>query len=99
MKAVLTGLTMAVLVSGYAQAEAIERACLKSDRKEANRMLCGCIQDVANLTLSNSEQRRAAGFFADPHKAQTTRQSDSRRDEVFWGRYQSFGKYAQEYCG
>ncbi len=79
-------------------AESIERACLKSDRKAANRSLCGCIQDIADLTLSQTEQRRAATFFSQPHKTQEIRQSDARRDEIFWKRYKSFGSQAKTYC-
>ena len=81
-----------------AMADSIERACLKSDRKAANRSLCGCIQDIADLTLSQAEQRRAATFFTDPHKTQEVRQSDARRDEEFWLRYKSFGNQAKTYC-
>ena len=81
-----------------AMADSIERACLKSDRKAANRSLCGCIQDIADLTLTQSEQRRAATFFSDPHKTQVVRQSDARRDEMFWKRYKTFGNQAKTYC-
>lgn len=72
----------------------IERACLGSDRAAANRALCGCIQDAADLTLSTQDQRRAAGFFADPHRAQEVRQSDER----FWDRYKDFGATAETFC-
>ena len=86
-------------VGGVASAGTIEKACLKSDRDSASRQLCGCIQDVADLVLTNADQRRAASFFANPHKAQEVRQSSASRDEVFWLRYKSFGKQAQNYCG
>ncbi len=89
---ILTGSSLA------AQAEAIESACKKSDRGSASSRLCGCIQDVADLTLSSGEQRVAAGFFADPDKAQAVRQSDRRSDEQFWQRYLNFGATAEAYC-
>ncbi|MGV6810628.1 MAG: hypothetical protein ACWA47_00145 [Brevirhabdus sp.] len=76
----------------------IENACLKAGRKAANRALCACIQDAANATLSRSEQKRAAKFFRDPHKAQETRQSDRSSDERFWQAYKNFGTTAQNYC-
>lgn len=76
----------------------IERACVKSNRKAATRPLCGCIQDVADLMLSRKEQKIAATFFNDPHKAQETRQSDRRSDEKFWLRYKEFGAAARTYC-
>ncbi len=79
-------------------ASTVEKACIKSDRKAASRALCGCIQDVADLTLSNSDQKRAAVFFKDPHKAQETRQSDRNSDEVFWKRYKEFGSTAEAFC-
>jgi hypothetical protein len=76
----------------------IERACNASDRSAATRALCACIQDVADATLTNSDQRRAAKFFADPQKAQDTRQSDVASHESFWQRYKQFGVTAEAWC-
>ena len=76
----------------------IESACNSSDRSAANRQLCGCIQDVADLTLQNGDQRLAASFFRDPHKAQEVRQSDRASHESFWQRYKNFGQTAEVYC-
>ena len=89
---------LVALLSGPAWANEIERACLKSDRAGGNRTLCGCIQDAANLTLTSRDQRLAASFFRNPDRAQEVRMSDSRRDEVFWDRYQAFGRTAEHYC-
>lgn len=86
-------------VSTGASANTIERACLSSDRDKANRILCGCIQDVADLVLSQADQRRAATLITDPGASQDVRRSDARRDERFWQSYRSFGKYAETYCG
>ena len=80
-------------------ASLIEKACLRADRPAASRSLCGCIQDVADLTLSGSDQRKAARFFDDPHNAQEVRQSDTRSDQRFWERYRAFGQSAKTYCG
>ena len=80
-----------------ASADPIERACLKSDRP-ASRALCGCIQDVADLTLTNRDQRLASSFFSDPQKAQDIRMSDRRSHEAFWDRYKAFGETAETYC-
>lgn len=82
-----------------ASANVIERACLKSDRKASSRALCGCIQQAADLTLKNVDQRKAAKFFKDPHKAQELRQADGRANETFWLRYKNFGTTAAQYCG
>ena len=81
-----------------AQAATIKRACMKSDRRAANRNLCGCIQKAANATLSRSDQRLASTFFKDPHRAQEVRQSDRRSHEVFWKKYKHFGATAQARC-
>jgi len=95
------GLAAALVLAGGGMASAgvIERACMNSDRPAANRGLCGCIQNVADATLTRGEQRRAASFFSDPHMAQVVRQSDNAGDEVFWQRYKAFGATASNYCG
>ncbi len=77
----------------------IESACLRSDRPAANRAICGCVQDAANLTLSNSDQKLAASFFKNPQKAQDIRQSDRSSHEAFWKRYREFGAAAETFCG
>ena len=59
-----------VLTTPLAMAGPIDSACIRSDRARGNAPLCGCIQQVANQTLSRSDQRRAASFFRDPGKAQ-----------------------------
>lgn len=79
-------------------AKDIQNACLRSDRSAANRALCTCIQDAANMTLSTKDQKTAAGFFANPHRAQEVRQSDRRSDELFWERYKRFGEAAESFC-
>ena len=76
----------------------IERACMKSNRRAANRPLCGCIQRVADQILTRSDQRRAAKFFKDPQKAQDMRQSDNDAHEDFWKRYRAFGNSASNVC-
>jgi hypothetical protein len=87
------------LLAGPAFANQIERACLKSERGYGQRGLCGCIQDAANLTLNARDQKLAATFFADPHRAQVVRQSDRRNHEDFWQRYKNFGMTAETFCG
>jgi hypothetical protein len=86
------------LVAQPVLAGQIEAACLKSDRSYGQRAICRCIQNAADLTLSNRDQRLAATFFEDPHRAQEVRQSDSRRHERFWERYKNFGRTAEVYC-
>ena len=87
-----------VLTTPLASAGPIDSACIRSDRGAGNRALCGCVQQVANMTLSNADQRRAAGFFRDPHRAQEVRMSKSNADNAFWGRYKRFASTAEAYC-
>ena len=76
----------------------IESACLRSDRKQANRQVCGCIQQVADMTLRGADQRKAASFFKDPDRAHKVKMSKSASDDAFWSRYQAFGEQAEAYC-
>ncbi|MCU0816011.1 MAG: hypothetical protein MUF74_05905 [Cypionkella sp.] len=85
-------------LSAPAFAGPIESACLRSDRKQATRQLCSCIQQVADQTLQRSDQRKAASFFRDPDRAQQVRMSDRDSDNAFWARYRSFGDLAEAYC-
>lgn len=76
----------------------ISRACLEADRRAASPALCSCVQQVANQSLSGSDQARAVTFFENPQLAQDTRQSDRRSDERFWDRYRAFTDLAAEIC-
>lgn len=76
----------------------LSNACLTSDRKARSQALCGCIQAVANDTLSSADQRRAVGFYTDPHAAQVIRQSDRARDERFWRNYTEYATRAERIC-
>jgi hypothetical protein len=89
---------LALSLGSPASAGALERACNASGQQGSNRNLCGCIQQVADLTLTGREQKLAAGFFKDPQKAQVMRQSARRRDERFWQKYTAFGESAALYC-
>lgn len=86
------------VAAGGAHAGPIETACLKSERARGQVALCGCIQDAADMTLTKKDQKLAASFFADPHRAQEVRQSSSRRHEAFWARYKNFGVAAETFC-
>ena len=41
----------------------IEKACRASGRSQSSRARCGCVQAVADMSLSTSDQRRGAKFF------------------------------------
>lgn len=100
MKSILFAAAVAasfVVMPGAAIAGPIERACMASDRG-GNRSLCGCIQQAADMTLSRSDQRRAAKLFNDPDRAHATWVSQSSSDDAFWRRYKSFGETAEASC-
>ncbi|PJI84980.1 hypothetical protein BC777_2974 [Yoonia maricola] len=84
--------------SGRGATGDISRACIDADRSAASPALCSCVQQVANQSLSGSDQARAATFFEDPQLAQDTRQSDRSSDERFWLRYRAFTDLASEIC-
>ena len=96
-KALLGAATLA-LTTPFAVAGPVDSACIRTPRGAQNGALCGCIQQVANMTLSNADQRRAAGFFRDPDQAQTVRMSKSDADNAFWARYKNFAATAEAYC-
>ncbi|WP_284263038.1 hypothetical protein [Roseicyclus amphidinii] len=81
-----------------AAANPIERACNASDRPAVTRSLCSCIGSAAERTLSRSQMREGARFFADPQRAQDVRQSNRRGDEDLWRAWRSFGETAEAMC-
>ena len=87
-----------IFMAGAASAGPIESACMKSNRNAANRSLCSCIQQVADITLGGNDQRLAATFFKDPDRAQKVHMSQSDKDDAFWARYVTFGQQAQMAC-
>lgn len=89
---------MALGLPTVAVAGPIENACNRSERQQANRALCRCIDAVAQQTLTRAEQRRAARFFTNPDEAQAVRMSRSPGDSEFWARYRSFGEAAERTC-
>ncbi|MCV2893509.1 arginine transporter [Lentibacter sp. XHP0401] len=77
----------------------ISRACMASDRKARSSQLCGCIQAVANMSLSSRDQSLAASFYRDPQKAQDIRQSDNPNNERFWKKYREYADTSEQICG
>lgn len=77
----------------------ISRACMASDRKARSRQLCGCIQAVADLTLSKRDQSLAASFYQNPQRAQDIRQSDNAGHERFWLKYKDYAQTSEAICG
>lgn len=98
MKKLILAAALAALPLSAAQAGPISSACMASDRARGNRALCTCIQQVADMTLSASDQRMAAGFFRNPDRAQEIRTSDRQSHADFWRRYRSFGDAAEGMC-
>ena len=89
---------LAAATVSSASAGPLERGCLRSDRPGATRAMCGCIQAVADGMLTRGDQRMAARFFRDPHRAQEVRQSDNPRHERFWQDYRAFGDRVEQTC-
>lgn len=87
-----------ILTTPFAVAGPIDNACTRSERGARNPGLCGCIQQVADMTLSRTDQRRAAGFFRDAQQAQDVRMSKRDADNQFWDRYKNFAATAEAYC-
>jgi len=81
-----------------ASAGPVEQACNRSSRDAANRALCNCIGQVADMALRGSDQRRAASFFKDPDRAQQVKMSQRDADDAFWDRYKVFGEQAEARC-
>lgn len=76
----------------------ISQACQKSDRSNANRQVCGCIQSIANRSLTNSDQKLAASFYNDPQKAQDVKMSKSTSHDAFWDRYKLYATQSERAC-
>ena len=97
-----TPITLAIVVAAIlpvmAMAGPIESACNRSDRQAANRSLCDCIGQVADMTLRGGDQKRVASFFKDPDRAQDVKMSRRDGDDAFWERYKVFGAKAEAYC-
>ena len=97
-----TPIVLATVVAAFlpvmAFAGPIESACNRSDRQAANRSLCDCIGQVADMTLRGGDQKRVASFFKDPEKAQDVKMSKRDSDDEFWERYQAFTAQAEAYC-
>jgi hypothetical protein len=94
----LSLLAMTAACSGGVNGK-VAKACVEADRSAASTRLCSCVQQVANQSLSASDQSLAVKFFEDPQLAQDTRQSDNRSSEAFWQRYRAFANSARRQCG
>jgi hypothetical protein len=91
-------LAAGLLLPGMALAGPIGSACAASERARGQTALCNCIQVAADATLTRAEQRQAARFFRDPHRAQEVRASTTDEDNRFWSRYVAFGQLAEAKC-
>ena len=91
--------TFLALGAVAAQAQHIEKACLRSDRDAKSPALCSCIQQAANMTLNPRDRKLAASFYRDPSRVQEIRQSDRGNYARFWERYKIYLETAQAICG
>ncbi len=97
LRAAIAALCM-TMTGEAAVAGPISSACNQSSRSTATATLCSCIQAVADQTLRGADQKRAAGFFRNPDKAQEAFLSKKRVDDAFWERYSVFGQQAETVC-
>ncbi len=77
----------------------ISQACMAANRAAASPALCGCVQQVANQTLSARDRGHVADFFGDPEEAHAMRIDDSDYADAFWERYQNFVRTTETVCG
>jgi len=96
---VVIGAAVAVFVSmsGAHAGGLIQKACLGTGGLKL-KSVCSCMQTAADMTLTPSDQRRAASFFLNPSAAQAVSLSSNRKDRDFWGRYTLFTKASHEAC-
>lgn len=94
------GLAALVLVgvASAVSAGPVERACVNSARAKGNSALCGCVQKVADVTLSGKDQLMVAQFFLSPDKAEEVRMQSTPSANAFWDRYTLFGEQAEMAC-
>ena len=97
MKRAMIAAAVCCFSAAGAWAGPIDAAC-NSSAKAASSGLCSCIQQVADMTLTRSDQRLAAKFFRDPAQAQEVRVSRKRKHQEFWERYTNFGSTAEQVC-
>lgn len=76
----------------------IYAACRSSGRDAASAARCGCVQWVADRSLSASDQKRGAGYFQAKQALQDVRQSDRAANARFWDTWTSFGENAAQQC-
>ena len=98
MNRIVIAAAAVILTTPLAMAGPIDSACVRSERGARQPQLCGCAQQVADQMLTRSDQRLAASFFRDPHKAQVVRMSKRDSDNAFWARYKAFTGAAEAYC-
>lgn len=76
----------------------LQQACQADGRKAASQARCGCVQAVADRSLSSADQRRGASLWQDPGRLQEIRQSDAAGNERFWQEWKGFAGEAARLC-
>ena len=73
-------------------------ACISDGRKSASQKRCGCVQAIANRTLSPAQAHRGVSLWSDPGRLQEIRQSDLASNERFWKAWSEFSAEALRVC-
>mgnify|MGYP001774605224 CR=1 FL=1 len=58
----------------------------------------GTLAHALRLHSGGGEQRRAVGFYRDPHEAQEVRTSQRPADQRFWETYKAYADRAERVC-
>ena len=90
--------TMAVLAcAAPAFAGPAQKACLATERSPGPRV-CACAQQVADQTLSRSDQHIAASIIREPELFVKYQKDSSRRAQGFLTRYRLWGERVEQHC-
>lgn len=76
----------------------IGTACLNHRKRDATQARCGCIQQVANQTLTQAQQQRSVRYFSEPSLLQEVRQSSAPANQRFWEAWKNFSETAETQC-
>lgn len=76
----------------------VEAACKVTGGPGASVEFCSCMQQVADLSLSLSEQKLAAYFLRNPARASRIGKANPAARKGFWQRFESFNLSTRRHC-
>jgi hypothetical protein len=78
--------------------QVIEAACKITGGPGASLQFCTCMQQVADLSLSLTEQKLAAFFLRNPGEAGEIKRRNPAHHQTFWTRFESFSLSTRRHC-